>query len=312
MPSNRLACFWTQPALVWAALLATVFASEATVMLILPWAMPKDFPWLAQSAIDAFLLTLIVAPMLWWTVVRPLEQVIRIQTRFTANLVARSEALRRRLAHELHDGMGQSMSLLVSGLRSLQTASPAKDAPIRLGQLQQIAQDALEEIRRMSLGLRPSLLDNLGLAPAIEQVATQTEELHPVELTTNVQAISGARFPEAVETAMFRIVQEALHNIVKHSAATRASLEVRLERGGVVLEISDNGRGLPPAVRGDLAVGPDRLGLLGMHERAALLDGDVSVNSTPGRGTRIVVYIPLEKSATTMTEAEGAIGDYVL
>lgn len=312
MPSNRLACFWTHPALVWLVVLATVFAAEAAVMLVLPWAMPENFPWLAQSAIDAVALTVVVAPVLWWTVVRPLKQVIRIRTRFTANLVAGTESLRRRLAHELHDGVGQSMTLLVSGLRSLQAAPSASESSRRLPQLQQIAQDVLDEIRRMSLGLRPSVLDNLGLASAIEQVAAQTKEHHPIELTADVQAIAGERFPEAVETALFRIVQEALQNVVKHSAASRASIEARIERGGVVLEICDNGRGLPPAERGSLAGGAGRLGLIGMHERAALVDGSVTVDSAPGRGTRIAVFIPVEKPDAASEPPAAGVGDYIL
>lgn len=313
MPTpRRLACFWTHPALVWALVLATVFVAEAAVMLVLPWMAPKGFPWLAHSAVDAILLTVIVAPVLWWTIERPLRQILQIRTRFTANLVASTEALRRTLAHELHDGVGQSMTLLVSGLRSLQSGTAAADWPRRLPQLQQIAQEALDEIRRMSSGLRPSLLDNLGLAPAIEQLAAQTRERHPIELTADVQAICGERFSEAVETALFRIVQEALHNIVKHSAASRASIEARLERGGLVLEICDNGRGLPPALRGGAAARPGRLGLIGMRERAALLDGDVTVESTPGNGTRIVVYIPIEMQATSLREAAEPTGDYVL
>ena len=312
MPPRRLACFWTHPALVWAVVLATVFIAEAAVMLVLPWVMPREVSWLAHSAVDAVLLTVIVAPVLWRTVDRPLRQILQIRTRFTANLVASTESLRRGLAHELHDGVGQSMTLLVSGLRSLQAGTNEADLRRRLPQLQQLAQEALDEIRRMSLGLRPSLLDNLGLAPALEQLAAHTRECHPIELTADVEAISGERFSEAVETAVFRIAQEALHNIVKHSAASRASIEARLDRGGLVLEIADNGRGLPPALRGGAAVGPGRLGLIGMRERAALLDGEATVESTPGKGTRIVVCIPIEKPTHVLEEAVQPSGDYVL
>lgn len=312
MPKRRLACFWMHPALVWAVVLATIFAAETAVMLLLPWMMPGHFPWLAHAAVDAVLLTVVIAPVLWWTVDRPLRQILQIRTRFTANLVASIESLRRRLARELHDGVGQSMTLLVSGLRSLQTGANEAEWPRRLPQLQQIAQEALDEIRRMSLGLRPSLLDNLGLAPAIEQVAAQTREHHPIELTADVEAIAEERFSEAVETALFRIVQEALHNIVKHSGASRARIEVRLERDGVVLEICDNGRGLPPALRSGTVAVPGRLGLIGMRERAALLDGEATVESTPGKGTRIIVYIPVEKLEASPHEADQCLGDYVL
>ena len=312
MPTRRLACFWTHPALVWGLVLATVFVAETAVMLLLPWMMPEHFPWLAHAAVDAVLLTVIIAPVLWWTVDRPLRQNLQIRTRFTANLIASTESLRRRLAYELHDGVGQSLTLLVSGLRSLQAGNGAADIARRLPELQRIAQQVLDEIRRMSLGLRPSLLDNLGLAPAIEHLAAQTREHHPIDLTVDVEAIADERFSEAVETALFRIVQEALHNIVKHSAASRASIEARLERDGVVLEICDNGRGMPQAVLGGPPAGPGRLGLIGMRERAALLEGSATVESTPGRGTQIVVYIPNPKSAAAREEPAERSGDFVL
>lgn len=312
MPTNTLRFFWSRPALVWVAVLIVVFATEAMVMLVLPLALPHESSWLAQSGIDAVLLTLIVAPVLWWTVVRPLKKIIEIRTRFAAQLMDGTEALRRQLAHELHDGVGQSMTLLVSGLRSVKSRPLAADATRRLDELQEIALDALSEIRRMSLGLRPSLLDNLGLAPAIEQVALQTSEHHPLKIEVDVHAIVGKRFAEAVETALFRILQEALSNIVKHAAATRVSIVTGFDGHRIVLTIADDGQGLPDAVKKDQANGASHLGLIGMRERAALLQGWLSIDSKPGQGTRLTASIPVRVLPSNSTEPLGPNGDYVL
>ncbi len=312
MPMNRLHCFWSRPALVWVVVLIVVCTAEAVVMLVLPLAMPQESSWLVQTGLDAVLLTLVLAPVLWWTVVRPLKQVIQICTRFAARLVDGMEALRRELAHELHDGVGQSVTLLVSGLRSIKSRPLSADAPRRLDELQRIAQEALNEIRRMSLGLRPSLLDNLGLAPAIEQVAVQTSENHPIKVEVDVHAITGKRFAEAVETALFRILQEALSNVIKHAAATRVSIAAQFDGHRIALTIADNGRGFSEDVKKGLAIGSSHLGLLGLRERAALLHGSLTIDSQPGQGTRLTASIPVGELHRDSPDSVDSPGDYVL
>jgi signal transduction histidine kinase len=205
------------------------------------------------------------------------------------------EAERRRMAHELHDGVGQSLTMLVSGLRTLHASPDKPDLPERLLALQHVAEVALKDIRQLALGLRPSLLDDLGLAPAIEQVAADVQENHyPLELTVDVDGVTGKRLPDTVETPVFRIFQEVLNNTVKHSSARRASVQVRLEGSRVVLRMTDDGRGFDAGRLGRLAPGSGQLGLLGMRERATLLGGTLVVDSQPSEGTKVTFAIPVK------------------
>lgn len=293
MPRTPLANLWIHPARVWLAVLLLIFAAEYAVMLALPWLLPTDLSWFSESVIDSLLLTIVVAPVLWWKVVRPLQQALSIRTWYLTELFSNIEAERRRMAHELHDGVGQSLTMLVSGLRTLRADPDKPDLPERLPALQQVAEVALKDIRQLALGLRPSLLDDLGLAPAIEQVAADVQENHyPLELSVDVDRITGRRLPDPVETAVFRIFQEVLNNTVKHSAARRASVQVRLERSRVVLRMTDDGRGFDAGRLERLGPGLGRLGLLGMRERATLLGGTLVVDSQPGHGTRVTFAIP--------------------
>jgi signal transduction histidine kinase len=278
---------------VWLVVLVLISATEYTVMLVLPWLLPTDLSWLSKSVVDSVLLTIVVAPVLWWTVVRPLQQMISIRTRYLTELFSNIEAERRRMAHELHDGVGQSLTMLVSGLRTLRAGPDRPDLAERLLALQQAAEVALRDIRQLSLGLRPSLLDDLGLGPAIEQVAADVQENHyPLELTVDVDRISGKRLPDTIETAVFRVFQEALNNTVKHAAARRASVQVRLEGSRVILDMADDGRGFDVERLTKLAPGYGHLGLLGMRERAALLEGSLVVDSQPSCGTRVTLTLP--------------------
>jgi two-component system sensor histidine kinase UhpB len=277
--------------MVWLLVLAVIFAAEYTVMLVLPW-LPGQPSWLVESVVDCVLLTIVVAPVLWWTVVRPLQQAIRIRTRFLTELFSSIEAEQRRVAHELHDSVGQSLTLLLSGLRTLGEDPKQPDLPQRLQQFQELGQLALRDIRQITLGLRPSLLDDFGLAPAIELLAERVQETIQLELTVDVAAIAGKRFSEELETAVFRIVQEALNNVVKHAAAQRASVRVQFDGNQIVVEVRDNGRGFDQTRLADMPPGLGHLGLLGMRERATLLGGSLACDSHPGHGTRVTATIP--------------------
>lgn len=298
MIRTAIANLWTHPARVWLAVIGVIFAAEYASMMVLPLVSPSDLPWFAESVADSLLLIIIVAPVLWWTVVRPLRQVISIRTRYLTELFSNIEAERRRMAHELHDGVGQSLTMLVSGLRTLRADSSKSDVPQRLLALQQVAEVALRDIRRLALGLRPSLLDDLGLGPAIEQVAAEVQENHyPLELAVDVDRVAGRRLPDTVETTVFRMFQEVLNNTVKHSAARRASVQVRLEGARVVLKMTDDGRGFDATRLARTMPGSGHLGLLGMRERATLLGGTFVVDSQPGGGTTVTVAIPGKEPA---------------
>lgn len=292
MPGTRLTKRWVYPVTVWLIVLAVVFATECAVMLLLPHLLPQQWSRLGESAVDSILLTFLMAPVLWWTLVRPLREVIRLRTQFLADLFAQMEMDRRQTASELHDGVGQALTLLISGLRSAKVCRATVECARRVDSFQQLAENALTEVRRLALGLRPSLLDDLGLAPALERLVEDMQAHHPGTITLNVDDVIGLRLPDHVGTAVFRVVQEALTNVFKHSGARQAAVAVRRSPENIIVEVSDDGCGIAPArLR---ALPPGHLGIKGMRERAVVLGGDFAIASAPGEGTRLTVTIPAE------------------
>lgn len=284
----------SHPARVWLVVVTVMFCAESAVMLTLPAVLPYVHSRLLEAVVDALLLTILVSPVLWWTLVQPLQRSAELRSRFLAELFASIEVERRRIAYELHDGVGQSLTLLVSGLKSL----PESQRPeARVEELQGLAQRTLKDIKALALGLRPSLLDDLGLVSAIERIAADVRENRGLAVRLDATRFDGRRLPEAVETALFRITQEALSNVVKHAAATQAVITLQLEDGSVTCTVEDNGRGLRHNAHSLASVAPGHLGLIGMRERATLLGGQFELTSTPGAGTRVRVSIPLETSA---------------
>lgn len=296
---------WRYPVTVWLIVLTTVFATEFGVMLALPWLLPEQRTRLLESAVDSITLSLILAPILWWTLVRPLREVIRLRTKFLGNLFAAVEVERRQTAHDLHDGVGQGLTLLISGLRSAHETIADPAVSVRCRDLLQLAQAALRDVKRLALGLRPSLLDDLGLVSAVERLVAEVGDNHLLELKLEAGTMIGVRLPEPVETAIYRIVQEAMANIIRHSGARRATIEMRYENEELMLRVSDDGCGFDPE---NSAVTPSstgtgvsiergaHLGLIGMRERITLLGGRFTINTAPGRGCRITAIIPIEST----------------
>ncbi|QJX00159.1 sensor histidine kinase [Frigoriglobus tundricola] len=290
MPDQSPPRSWRYPSAAWAIVLASIFVTEYTVMLALPRLMPRGHPLFLEAAVDSVTLTLVLAPIMWVSVVRPLQTIIMIRNRFLTNLFEHVESNKKQVAHELHDGIGQTLSLLVSGLRSAHATLTDPAARKRYEALVQLAQTALQDVKRLAVGLRPGLLDDLGLAVALERLAEDVREHHPLDLTLEVSEIAHVRLPEAVETPVFRIVQESLANVVAHAHARSASVALHMCAGELLVEIADDGRGFNVAEHRARALG--RLGLLGLYERTALLGGHIDIRSEPGKGTRITISVP--------------------
>lgn len=204
-------------------------------------------------------------------------------------LISAHEDERRRIARELHDEAGQALTALILNLEvAEQSQTPLR--PEQLVRLRGIAEDTLAELRRMIYDLRPSILDDLGLAAAIRWYAKETIEPQGVQVTVNISGLM-ERLPSYIETAIFRIVQEALTNILKHADAAHASLDVTHRNGRVEMVIADDGRGFD--LSGVSTRREGGMGLLGMRERAELLGGMLTIQSTLGAGTRLEVAIPV-------------------
>jgi PAS domain S-box-containing protein len=204
------------------------------------------------------------------------------------------EEERKRIARELHDSSAQNLIALLHQLDNLltdKTKLPVKEAKALWGFYEQI-RDTLQEVRRFSRDLRPSVLDDLGLLPALEWVTEDLKNTYWIEVDLRVLGGERRLFPEK-ELLLFRIVQEALRNIAKHAKATRAEVEIKFEEDKITVTVSDNGRGFEPPEDLGALTPTGKLGLAGMHERVQLLGGTVRLESGPGKGTRISVEAPV-------------------
>lgn len=200
------------------------------------------------------------------------------------------EEERARIARELHDGPGQSLTALLMQLGNLDELLPedAIAAKQHVGEVETLTSGIVEEIRRLMKDLRPVLLDELGLIPAIRSYAET--HLAPSDVEVCVQ-VDGVRrpLPPAVEIALFRVVQEALTNVAKHAAATRVMVRLCFGDDAVAVTIRDDGRGFDPV---QSRRNWNAFGLLGLEERIALLGGSLRIESQPGRGTELALQIP--------------------
>jgi signal transduction histidine kinase len=204
-----------------------------------------------------------------------------------ARAMTAQELERRRLARELHDETGQALTSVLLGLKAVEEAPDEAELRVAAAELRELVVATLQDVRRLAVELRPKALDDFGLEPALERLAHSFSE--QTGMTVDVEsALSGERLPWEVETALYRIVQEALTNIVKHSRASRVSILVARRPGWVAAIVEDDGRGFDVGTSRDGGIG-----LVGMRERMALLDGRLDVESSEGRGTTIRAEVPV-------------------
>ena len=205
----------------------------------------------------------------------------------SARLLSAQEEERRNISRELHDEVGQSLSALLmeAGNVAARVSPDSTEVRRHVESIKRLAEASVQVIRNMSLLLRPSMLDDLGLVPALEWQAR--EVFKRTGLRVQVTADENARdLPDEHKTCIYRVVQEALHNCARHAQARNVTVEVRQQPCQIVLTVEDDGRGFDARrVRG--------LGLVGMEERVHHLGGDLRVKSRPGAGTTIAVVLPL-------------------
>lgn len=208
-------------------------------------------------------------------------------------LVEVQETERRNISRELHDETGQILSVLLLSLSLLEREANRPEVVIaRAAELAEMVEEMLENLHRLAVNLRPASLDHLGLQVALEQYLGTFQETFSRQYGINVQfemaGLEGERLPQAVETALYRIVQEALNNVVRHAQATQVDVLLEQRDGKVVLIIEDNGGGF------DLQTASQsgRLGLFGMKERAEMLGGILVVETIAGVGTTVLVEVP--------------------
>lgn len=290
------------PGRLFVLLLASIFGVEAVVMLLLPRIVPANSDVSFTALIDACLLTGLLAPLIWGIVIRPLQRLAEMRHQLLAITLSAQEDERRRIARDLHDELGQSLTSLLVGLRVIEES--IKDPAIReqIQGLRKIGSDTHEEIRRLARGLRPTVLDDVGLQPALERFLADLRSIQDIDAQLESTLQGCPRLPGEIETALYRIVQEATANAIRHGGATMLRLTLNCTPKEVRLSIGDDGRGFEPAkvMKRQNADAP--FGLTNIFERAWLCHGDVTVQSRPGQGALIEVRIPL--SATVVKHVE--------
>jgi signal transduction histidine kinase len=202
-------------------------------------------------------------------------------------VVEAQELERKRLARELHDETGQALTSILLGLKSLEQALDSDEGREGVASLRDLVVSTLQDVRRLAVELRPSALDDFGLAPALERLVDTygRQAAVPVHLESR---LGDERLPAEVETTLYRMVQEALTNVAKHADATSISILLTRTASSVRLVVEDDGAGFEPGgARGG------GLGLPGMRERVALVDGRLRIESAHGKGTTLVAEVPV-------------------
>jgi signal transduction histidine kinase len=221
-----------------------------------------------------------------------LQQRDLLRQRLLQKLISAQEDERRRIARELHDETCQMLAALSMGVDTALRAPGGEALAPRLAEVKTLATRALSGVHGLIFDLRPSVLDDLGLLAAIRWFASRNLEARGISVRCEFEPLA-SRMPPEMETALFRVVQEALNNVVRHSNADSVLIQVEERNGQLEIEIEDDGRGFDPESVAQPGPGGRGLGLMGIRERIELLGGTVDVDSAPDDGTRIAVRVPL-------------------
>jgi len=211
----------------------------------------------------------------------------RVSRDAVRRVVNAQELERKRLARELHDETGQALTSILLGLRPLEQSVESEEARAAVDSVRELVVSTLQDVRRLAVELRPAALDDFGLVPAVQRLVESFREQSGLQVDLEAQ-LGSERLPSEVETALYRVVQEALTNIVKHAGAGRVSILISRKGDAVVAVVEDDGSGFDPG-----ASRADALGLAGMRERVALVGGRFQIESTVGGGTTLVAEVPL-------------------
>lgn len=267
---GRYACYWSYP-LVSPGAIQLAFAAPY------PW-LPRELALLEAAAARCE---------------RAIERARHESAirRLEAEARAAEEEERRRIGRELHDEAGQALLLLRLKLEMMERAAPVELRP-GLAEARGITENTVGELRRIISALSPAVLERLGLEAAVRQLAARFRKNHPAALRVRI-SMNGASPAKRVQEVVYRVAQECLHNVLKHSSAARVNLCLRAADHSISLSVSDDGAGFSvEAARSR----PMSFGLAGMRERAALLGGRLEVRSAPSKGTKITLEVPCRRA----------------
>ena len=203
-------------------------------------------------------------------------------------VVTAQELERRRLARELHDETGQALTSILLSLRTVEEAGDERELRAAVGEVRELVRSTLQDVRQLAVELRPKVLDDFGLFAALERLTESFGEQTGMSVHFQQTWPTSDRLPAEIETALYRIVQESLTNIVKHARATSVSVVLTRKDDSVSVVVEDDGVGFEPHLAREAGIG-----LVGMRERVALLGGRLAIESRPGAGTTFVAEVPL-------------------
>jgi signal transduction histidine kinase len=253
---------------------------------------PPWWTWKRTATLVGTLLTILIVTLLWIHLLhRRLERQNASRLAFSRQVLERLEDERRRIAINLHDSLGQTLLVIKNhAIFAMQASPEEKGLRHRLDEISGTTSQAIEEVRRITHGLRPYQLDRLGLTQAVRALTDRASRHNSILFASRINDIDDL-FDKDSEIHVYRIVQEAITNVLKHSAATEATVVVKKWATVVSLSIRDNGRGFDPAKqsaqRHDLGYG-----LSGIAERVRILKGTLTLDSKPGEGTSLTVEVP--------------------
>ena len=199
---------------------------------------------------------------------------------------------RSRIARELHDETGAALTAILLDLTAIDGAATLPDARHAAAALRQNARSALENVGRLAFSLRPPALDEFGLVPALKDLSSRLEGRGGLKVELEIDLPADTRLPAKLETAIFRITQEALTNVVKHADAKTVRVTLACRERSVALTVEDDGRGISQARGAD-----GGFGLIGIRERVASVNGALDIESKSGAGTRLAIELPLPDRA---------------
>jgi signal transduction histidine kinase len=312
---------------------AAIFITEIVVMLIL-FGLPALAGW-AYAFIDGLLLTFLLFPILHFFLFKPMQAWIadlsRTQARLQAEIAERKqlesvlreserelrnlssdllltqERERRRVSKELHEELGQSLAAVKLGLRSIKQNWRRAKPEIReeWEQNMNAIDRAIADVRRISRALSPSIVEELGLSAALQGKVNSLMNSSGIIVSLDLMNVDPA-FSQKSQMIIYRILQEALSNVERHSEATHVTVTIRREEGGFFFEVEDNGKGFDPKQPAAESEKRKGLGFTTMRKGAQMIGGRLTIWSEGGRGTKTTLSVPIELSADTLYKGRTA------
>jgi PAS domain S-box-containing protein len=220
------------------------------------------------------------------------------QQKFRSVLILEGqEEERKRLAMDIHDGIGQMLTSLKFQIESIETKQAPVSVVTKLNEIQHLAKDIIKEVRRVTFNLKPTVLGDFGLQAAINVFVTEIRKLTDIDLVCRTSGNLDIQLPQKVENNIFRIIQEAINNAIKHSGATRIEVLLMPVIGAIIIKVTDNGQGFDEkSIASRSASIESGHGFFNMYERTEYINGKLDIKSIPGQETSVTLTVPVKNS----------------